>query len=41
MIAVEKNPLQRLVLRLAGRRFIGGYPFEEMFFLGEWSRDLG
>jgi 2,4-dienoyl-CoA reductase-like NADH-dependent reductase (Old Yellow Enzyme family) len=33
MVEVEKNPLQRLVLRLFGARIIREYPFEELFFL--------
>ncbi len=33
MIEVEKNPLQRLVLRFLGARVIKEYPFHEMFFL--------
>jgi len=33
MIEVEKNPLQRLVLRMTGSSLIRSYPFEEMYFL--------
>lgn len=33
MISVEKDPVQRLVLRLLGPHVIRPYPFEEMFFL--------
>lgn len=33
MIEVEKNPLQRLVLRYLGGRVIREYPFQELFFL--------
>jgi 2,4-dienoyl-CoA reductase-like NADH-dependent reductase (Old Yellow Enzyme family) len=33
MIAVEKSPLQRLVLRTLGSRIIREYPFEPLFFL--------
>jgi 2,4-dienoyl-CoA reductase-like NADH-dependent reductase (Old Yellow Enzyme family) len=33
MIEVEKSRLQRLTLRVFGRRLIREYPFEEMFFL--------
>jgi 2,4-dienoyl-CoA reductase-like NADH-dependent reductase (Old Yellow Enzyme family) len=33
MIEVERNRLQRLVLRLVGARVIRAYPFEELFFL--------
>lgn len=33
MIAAERNPLQRLALRLLGPRVIRSLPFEEMFFL--------
>lgn len=33
MIEVEQSRLQRLSLRLFGRRLIREYPFEEMFFL--------
>jgi len=39
MIEVEKNPLQRLVLRFFGPRVIREYPFEEMFFL-EQAREV-
>jgi len=39
MIEVEKNPLQRLVLRFFGSRVIREYPFEEMFFL-EQAREV-
>lgn len=35
MIEVEKNPLQRLVLRFLGARVIKEYPFHEMFFLDD------
>jgi 2,4-dienoyl-CoA reductase-like NADH-dependent reductase (Old Yellow Enzyme family) len=35
MIEVEKSRLQRLTLRLLGRRIIREYPFEEMFFLDQ------
>lgn len=35
MIEVEKNPLQRLFLRLTGSSFLRSYPFEEMYFLPE------
>jgi 2,4-dienoyl-CoA reductase-like NADH-dependent reductase (Old Yellow Enzyme family) len=38
MIEVEKNPLQKLVLRFAGKRVIRAYPFEEMFFRKEALR---
>jgi 2,4-dienoyl-CoA reductase-like NADH-dependent reductase (Old Yellow Enzyme family) len=33
MIAVEKNPWQRLALRLFGPTVVRPYPFEELFFL--------
>ena len=33
MIAVEKNPLQRLAMRWFGPRVMRSYPFTEMFFL--------
>ena len=33
MIEVEKSRLQKITLRLLGRRLIREYPFEEMFFL--------
>ncbi len=33
MIAVEKSALQRVVLRVIGRRLIREYPFEPLFFL--------
>lgn len=35
MIEVEKNPLQRLVLRYFGARVIKEYPFHELFFLDD------
>jgi len=35
MIEVEHNPLQKLSLRLFGRRAIREYPFKEMFFLDD------
>ena len=35
MIEVEKNPLQRLVLRFLGARVIKEYPFRELFFLDD------
>ena len=35
MIEVEKNPLQRLVLRVLGARVIKEYPFRELFFLDD------
>lgn len=35
MIEVEKSRLQRLSLRLFGRRLIREYPFEELFFLAQ------
>jgi 2,4-dienoyl-CoA reductase-like NADH-dependent reductase (Old Yellow Enzyme family) len=38
MIEVEKNPLQKLVLRFAGKKVIRAYPFEEMFFRNEALR---
>jgi 2,4-dienoyl-CoA reductase-like NADH-dependent reductase (Old Yellow Enzyme family) len=33
MIAVEKQPMQRLALRIFGRQVIKAHPFEELFFL--------
>lgn len=33
MIAVEKNPGQKLALRLFGPKVVRAYPFEELFFL--------
>ncbi len=35
MIEVERNPLQKLSLRLFGSRIIKEYPFKEMFFLDD------
>ncbi len=39
MIEVEKNRLQKLVLRFFGSRVIKEYPFQEMFFL-EQAREV-
>jgi len=35
MIEVERNPMQKLSLRLFGSRIIKEYPFREMFFLDD------
>jgi 2,4-dienoyl-CoA reductase-like NADH-dependent reductase (Old Yellow Enzyme family) len=33
MVEQEKNPIMRLGLKLAGKRFFRNYPYEEMYFL--------
>ena len=38
MIDVEKSRLQRVTLRMFGKRVIREYPFQEMFFLPEARR---
>jgi 2,4-dienoyl-CoA reductase-like NADH-dependent reductase (Old Yellow Enzyme family) len=35
MVAAERNPLQKLVLRTLGPRLVRSYPFEETFFLAQ------
>jgi 2,4-dienoyl-CoA reductase-like NADH-dependent reductase (Old Yellow Enzyme family) len=38
MLPLEKNPLLRLGMRLAGKRFFREYPYRELYFLEEARR---
>lgn len=38
MLAAEKNPLMRLMIRLAGPRLFKDYPYEELYFLEQAKR---
>ena len=38
MLEVERNPILRLGLRMAGKRFFREYPYEELYFLDDARR---